>query len=106
MKTFTQDHAKNIAAKLKMDIVSGREHDLAIFRHSGKEIVRFGIRRGSHELPHPYIPRQLHMTNKECRELHDCSRSREQFIENLRSKQLLPEEKKADSTQNANSTKV
>jgi hypothetical protein len=94
MKTFTQEHARNIAAKLRMDVVSGRNHDQAIFKHGGKEIVRFGIRRGSGELGHQYIPKQLHMTNKECRELHDCTRTLEHFVESLRAKKLIPEEQK------------
>jgi hypothetical protein len=103
MKFFTQEHARFIAKKLQMDITPGRDHDLATFRHSGKDIVRFGIRRGSKELPHSYIPSQLHLTAKECRELHGCKITPEQFIEGLKAKKLIPEDpKREDSKENNN----
>ena len=92
MSAFTQEHAEEIAKKLNMEIKAGRQHEQAIFYHRGREIVRFGIRRASKQVPHDYIPRQLHMTRKECNELYGCTKTLEHFIENLRTKGLLPSE--------------
>jgi len=86
---FTQKHAATIASKLKCRIVEGRRHAIAMLYEAGRLIASFGIRRGSREEPHDYIPKQLHLTQKQCRELCDCTRNRENIIEILRTKGLL-----------------
>lgn len=86
---FTQDDGRTIAKKLKVDPVPGREHDLVIFRHEGKRIGGFGIQRSSKDKPHDYIPRQLHLTKKQCEDFIDCSLSLESYIDLLKGKGLL-----------------
>ncbi len=92
MRNFTQDHATNIAKKLGMQLEPGRKHTRAIFHHEGKEIVSYGIRRASKEVPHNYIPKQLHMTPRDCMQLHDCTKTVDDFVGSLRSKGFLPNE--------------
>lgn len=87
---FTQDDARQIAKKLNAEIIQGRRHDLAVFRHKGKYVTQFGISRSSKDQSHDYIPRQLYITHKHCRELRDCPLTVEGYTEILASKQLLP----------------
>jgi len=88
---LTQEDARAIARKLKAVIESGRNHDLAIFRYEGQRIAQFGIRRGSKEKGHDYIPRQLHLTQKQCGELRACPLSFDDYVTILRTKKLIPE---------------
>lgn len=86
---FTQKHAATIASKLKCRIVEGRKHTIATLYEAGRMVGSFGIRRGSREEPHDYIPKQIHLTQQQCRQLYDCTLSRENVIELLRGKNLL-----------------
>jgi hypothetical protein len=96
---FTQVHAKAIAKKLDCTIAAGRKHDLAQVFVRGKLVASFGIRRASKEVSHSYLPNQLHITQKNCRDLHDCSLSKQAYIEDLDKKGLLPpEEQKPQQT--------
>jgi hypothetical protein len=87
---LTQGDARAIAAKLKAEIKTGRNHDIAVFRYDGKYIAQFGIQRASKDKPHDYIPRQLFMTSKQGREFRQCSLSLEDYIEHLRAKSPSP----------------
>lgn len=87
---LTQDDAREIAKKLKAEIERRRRHDLAVFRHGGKRIAHFGISRSSKEQSHDYIPNQLHITQKQCREFRECPLTLEGYIEILASKELFP----------------
>lgn len=86
---FTQDDAREIAKKLKAAIEPGRRHDIAIFRYEGQRIAQFGIRRGSKEQGHDYIPRQLHLTRKQCLNLRACPLSLDDYVTILRTKNLI-----------------
>ena len=86
---LTQDGARRIAAKLNAEMQSGRKHDLAVFRYKGKVVAQFGIRRASKAAGHGYIPRQLHVNAKQCRELRDCPLTFEGYVEILVSKGLI-----------------
>ena len=83
---LTQGDAQRIAIKLNADIERRRKHDLAIFRYEGKRITQFGIRRGSKELPHDYIPNQLFITNKQCHDLRDCPLTLSEYVRILKEK--------------------
>ncbi len=83
------DHALKIAAKLGAEIRSGRTHDMAIFRDQGKEIARFGIRRGRKDLGHDFIPRQLHMTARQAQTFVSCQLSKDEYLRILNDKDLL-----------------
>jgi hypothetical protein len=70
---LTAKDAETIARKLDATFKSKtRRHKIAIIRLKGKEVGRFGIRRGSGDLGHDYIPRQIHVSNSQARELADC----------------------------------
>ncbi len=85
---FTQDHAEAIAKKLECTFVE-RKHRYAEVYENGKMVARFGIRRASKEVSHGHLPSELHVTQKQCRDLSDCPLSPQGYIELLRQKQLL-----------------
>ena len=87
---LTQADARKIAKKLKAEIEPGRRHDLAVFRCGGVRLGQFGISRSSKQQSHDYIPRQLYITAKQCREFLDCSLSLDSYLEILAGKGLLP----------------
>lgn len=83
---MTKDDANKIAVKLGAEIDTKRKaHDLAVVSHDGVDIVHFGIRRGSkRDLPHPHIPKQLHISKKECVELATCTLSKDAWVEKMK----------------------
>jgi len=87
---LNQTDASQIAKKLKAEIKPGRKHDLVVFRHGGVRLGQFGISRSSKQQSHDYIPRQLYITAKQCREFLDCSLSLDAYLEILAWKGLLP----------------
>lgn len=86
---LTQDDARRIADKLEAEIQPRRRHDLAVFRYKGKVVAQFGIRRASKAVGHDYIPKELHVSAKQCRELRDCPLTVEGYVEMLVSKGLF-----------------
>ena len=86
---FTQRDAEAIAKKLACAFREGRGHRYAEVFENGKLVARFGIRRASHEASHGHIPRELHITQKQCRDLRDCPLSRSQYIDLLHSRGLV-----------------
>jgi len=93
--TNTQEDGYAIKKKLDAEVVAKKDHDFVIFRHLGKMVVSFGIRRGSKELPHPHIHLQMFLTQKECRLFRQCDISVLQYIEILKSRGKI--EKPADT---------
>lgn len=89
MPQFTKQHAEAIAEKLGCNRHEGKRHTRAELFHNGKMIVSFGIRRGSREEGHDYLPSELHLRQKECRELHDCTISAERYLEILAERGVL-----------------
>lgn len=89
---FTQKHANAIAKKLGCSFKEGAKHTLAqLFDEQGKLLASFGIRRGSGEQGHGYIPKELQLTQKKAKELHDCTLSKEEYFQILREKNPEPE---------------
>ncbi len=86
---FTQRHAEAIAKKLKCQMREGRAQRHADVFEDGRLVATFGIRRASKEVGHGHLPMALHLSQKQCREMHDCTVSREQYIQLLREKNLL-----------------
>jgi hypothetical protein len=86
---FTQKHAVAIAKKLGCQMREGGAHTHADFYVDGKLIVSFGIRRASKEKSHGHIPRDLYLTQKASKDLHDCTFSKEDYLEVLKEKKLL-----------------
>ena len=67
----------------------GTKHSIAIVKIEGLYIGQFGVRRGSGQQGHDYIPRQIHVSMHEAKQLADCSMSREDYIRLLREKGQL-----------------
>ncbi|HEY1716668.1 MAG TPA: hypothetical protein VGH42_00045 [Verrucomicrobiae bacterium] len=87
MKQLVQSDAWAIQEKLKAEIDnSARRHILIKFWHNGVLAIQFGIRRGSGELGHGYIPKEMKISQKECREFRKCNISVEAYVEILKSK--------------------
>jgi hypothetical protein len=89
LKKFVQEDAWAIQKKLKADVEHGRGHDLVKFRHNGVLVVQFGIRRASKEKGHGYIPSEMKISQKECREFRQCTMSVEEYLEILRGKGFI-----------------
>lgn len=87
MKQLVQSDAWAIQEKLKAEVDnSARKHILVKFWHNGVLVIQFGIRRGSGELGHGYIPKEMKISQKECREFRKCNISVPQYIEILKAK--------------------
>jgi hypothetical protein len=87
LKQLVQSDAWAIQEKLKAEIDnSARRHILIKFWHNGVLAIQFGIRRGSGELGHGYIPKEMKISQKECREFRKCNISVEAYVEILKSK--------------------
>lgn len=71
-KSFTQLDARSIAKKLDATITNAKAHDRAIIHYDGRRVADFGIRRGSRELSHDFLPKQLELTRKQTLELSRC----------------------------------
>jgi hypothetical protein len=86
--------AQKIRKKLKAKIEKtrkGRPHDLAVVYHNNSIIASFGIRRGSNKsLPHDHIPEDLHLSPHECALLAQCPFSRHDWIQRMKSLNLIP----------------
>ena len=86
---FTQRHAEAIAKKLGCSSREAKAHKYAELFVGGKLILRFGIRRASKDVPHGHLPKDLYLKQKECRELHDCTFSVEQYLQLLTEKGII-----------------
>jgi hypothetical protein len=90
--SLNKDDAKKIATKLRANIVKRRRgHDLAEVWVDGLWIASFGIRRGSRrDQGHDHIPNELHISAKDARNLALCPMSRDDWLEKMEDKGLLP----------------
>jgi hypothetical protein len=87
LKQLVQSDAWAIQEKLKAEVDnSARRHILVKFWHNGVLAIQFGIRRGSGELGHGYLPKEMKISQKECREFRKCNISVEAYVEILKSK--------------------
>jgi hypothetical protein len=90
MRTLTSKEAEEIATKLNAEIQEGRGHKRVLIRWQGRVVASYGIRRGSRETSHDYIPRQIFLTFRETLDLARCPLSSSQYFELLRSRGRLP----------------
>ena len=87
MKPLVQSDAWAIQKKLKAQTLDGRKpHTLVQFRHNGVIAIQFGIRRGSGELGHGHIPKEMKISPRQCREFASCNISVEQYVKILQDK--------------------
>lgn len=83
---LTQVDAEEIAGKLLCTFEEAKAHRYAELYEEGRLIARFGIRRSSREKGHGHIPRELHITQKQCWDLRRCPLSRDDYLSILREK--------------------
>ena len=84
---LTQGDAKKIAKKLSAEIVSKRGHDVAIIRTgNGVVLGQYGIRRGSKNSGHDYIPGQIGVTMRQAQDLVNCPMSKEDYFKEMRNR--------------------
>ena len=86
---LTQDDGEAIADKLGCTSYQGRSHKYYELFVDQKLIARFGIRRTSREKGHGHLPRELHVTQKQCRDLSKCPLTKDEYLQILREKNLL-----------------
>ena len=86
---FTQDDAEAIAKKLECTPDERKGHKYYELFVQGRLVTRFGVRRASREKGHGHLPHDLHITQKQCRDLSDCPLRREEYLQILRDKNLL-----------------
>jgi hypothetical protein len=82
--------AERIAKKLGADRRAGRKHEIVLGTHGGRLVASYGIRRGSGNPGHAYVPKQLHVSASQARELAECPMSAEQYFKVLADKGLVP----------------
>ncbi len=82
---ITKEMARRIAKKLNAQIdKAGSAHDLASVFHDGLIIAQFGIRRGSRgNAGHDHIPSDIFVGPNFTRQLAQCTKSRDQWIQKL-----------------------
>lgn len=91
MKMFVQEDAWAIQKKLGAEVEKGsRNHTMIRFRVNGVIACQFGIRRSSKDVGHGYIPKEMKISQKECREFRQCTMSVDTYITILREKGVLP----------------
>lgn len=86
---LTQDDAEAIAKKLDCTPDEGRSHKYYELFADDKLITRFGVRRASREKGHGHLPHELHITQKQCKDLSKCPLSKEEYFHILREKNYL-----------------
>ena len=87
---FTQDDAEVIAEKLGCVPDERKGHKYYELYVQRKLITMFGVRRASKEIGHGHLPKALHITQKQCRDLSDCPLSKDAYLEIMRYKGFLP----------------
>lgn len=79
---LSQREASRIADKLGATRKEKRNHQVIYVRSpNGVLVGRYGIQRGSKELPHDYIPGQIQISMREAIQLAQCPMSAEQYFE-------------------------
>jgi hypothetical protein len=86
---FTQEDAEAIADKLDCTPYEGRSHKYFRLFVDDMLITKFGVRRASKEKGHGHLPRDLHITQKQCKDLSQCPLSKDEYLQILRDKKLL-----------------
>ena len=90
-RIITKELAEKIAKKLGATLVKSRAHTIAQVFHEGTLIVSFGIRHGSEkDQGHDHIPADIHIGPGKTKRLGQCPMSRDEWIECLREKGLIP----------------
>ena len=86
---LTAREARDIATKLGITPTIGRNHGNVLVILSGKVIGRYGIRRGSGDLNHNYIAKQLGVGLRDARDFARCPLSIDGLKEKLKARGRL-----------------
>ena len=86
---LTQDDAEAIAKKLGCTPDERKGHKYYELFVDEKLVTRFGVRRASKDKGHGHLPRDLHINQKQCRDLSKCPLSKEEYFQILREKNCL-----------------
>lgn len=90
MKKLVQEDAWAIQKKLKAEVDHSSKHHIQVkFWYNGILVIQFGIRRGSGELGHGHLPKDMQISQKECRTFRQCGMSVEKYIEILKGKGFI-----------------
>ena len=89
-KVFTREAAVTIARKLGAEVTERRNHAVAVVRVNGTFIGSYGIRRGSKETSHNYIPAQIGVTTKEALGIALCDLYLQDYVARLQDSGRLP----------------
>jgi hypothetical protein len=87
---FTQADVQAIAKKLGCVPREGKAHKYYDLFIDDKLITSIGERRASKEKDHGHVSHQLHITQKECRDLSACPLSRDDYLGLLKERGFLP----------------
>lgn len=91
-RQITKQLAMKIVRKLiaRETAARGGAHEIYVVEEAGVTVALIGIRRGSNqEQGHDHLPRALHISPRQARDLANCPMSREQYIACLREKGVL-----------------
>ena len=101
-RIITKELAVKIAKKLGATISStGGAHDLAAVFEDGVLVASFGIRRASEkDKGHDHIPADIHVGPSFAKGLGQCPKSREEWIDVLREKGIVPPRKERQNPPN------
>jgi hypothetical protein len=90
VKKFVQEDAWAIQKKLKAEVDNSSKHHTQIkFWHEGILVIQFGIRRVSAELGHGHLPKDMMLSQKDCRTFRQCSMYLQDYIQILKSKGII-----------------
>jgi hypothetical protein len=91
MRQINKEMAGKIADKLGANVEKGaRGHERAMIYEDGVLVASFGIRRGSNkEQGHDHIPGELYTSMSNTKLLARCPMSRQQWIDVLKSKDMV-----------------
>lgn len=100
MAHLNRDHAWKIVEKLGAETETGRGgHQLAKVYYEGIRIAQFGIRYGSNnDQGHDHIPKGIHLSPHESMLLARCPMSYEAWIEKMKHKGIIQDERDAPSS--------
>jgi hypothetical protein len=80
-----QREAKAIAKKLNAEVTDGGNHEIAAVFIEGVLIATYGIRR-DRKATHPYIAKQLFISETQAMKMATCTISKEQYVTLIRQK--------------------
>lgn len=87
---ITKKHGEQICSKLRGTRNRKRpNHEEVTIYYKGKRVARYSIRRGSKELGHGHIPKQIHLSWHQTVLLAQCEISKEDYYNILRDKDTI-----------------